>query len=72
MKRYRITATFNQSKIPYRLQKITVSASSLPGAVARGLREILRRKGVARIRHRHIELSVYVFHDTPPDHSSSD
>ncbi|MEW6545035.1 MAG: hypothetical protein AB1411_15680 [Nitrospirota bacterium] len=73
-KRYQIVAKFNQALVKHRVQTVSVEASNIPTALARGLREIMRRPGIKKVRHRALTISVVLSHaaDASTDPLGSD
>lgn len=60
MKTIRIIAEFPEVIVRHHLQEARATAGSLPLAIARGLREIMKRDGIKGRRIRRIKVSAVV------------
>lgn len=57
-KTYTVTASFPQALAKHHTQYHTVTASSIPLALKRGLQAIMKRPGIKGLRHKSVSLHI--------------
>lgn len=58
MKQYTVTAEFPAAVGHRAFQSTTVEASSIPVALSKGMKQLIKRDGVARRQHKVVRLSI--------------